>query len=67
MRNTAEAGLDAQGRISVPPHLVEAAGIGKEVLFVGAGDVIEMWDPQRYESYVGESQEDFEQWFGSFL
>lgn len=67
MRHTAEAGLDGQGRISVPSRLVEAAGIGREVLFVGAGDVIEMWDPDRYETYVGESEADFEQWFSKFL
>lgn len=67
MRHTAETTVDGQGRISVPQHLVDAAGLGKEVLFVGAGEAIEMWDPRTYAEYVGESEADFESWFSKFL
>lgn len=67
MRNTAEATVDGQGRISVPQHLVDAAGIEKEVLFVGAGEAMEMWDPERYAEYVGEAEADFDSWFSKFL
>lgn len=67
MDHTAEAAVDGQGRISVPQHMAEKAGIDKEVLFVGAGDVIEMWDPERYREYVGGAEKEFDEWFAQFL
>lgn len=67
MEHTADATLDAQGRITLPPHLAELAGIEKEVLFVGAGDVIEMWDPGTYRAYVGGADKDFDDWMSKFL
>ena len=67
MRDTAEASVDGQGRISLPAHLVELAGIEREVLFVGAGEVIEMWSPARYEEYVGAGGDAFDAWRVSFL
>ena len=67
MRNTAEATIDSQGRISIPPHLAELAGIGREVAFVGAGEVIEMWDPKAYAEYVGGSDEELDRWLTRFL
>lgn len=67
MRNTSEAPIDNQGRITVPPHLAELAGIEREAVFVGAGEVIELWDPRRYEQYVGEGEEGFDPWLAQFL
>jgi MraZ protein len=67
MQHTSDATLDAQGRITLPPHLAELAGIEKEVLFVGAGEVIEMWDPATYRKYVGGAEKDFDDWMAKFL
>ena len=67
MEHTSDASLDAQGRVTIPPHLAQHAGIEKEVLFVGAGDVIEMWDPTTYRKYVGDSEKDFDGWMAKFL
>ena len=67
MHHTAEASVDGQGRISIPPHMAEVAGIGAEVLFVGAGETIEMWDPERYREYVGAAGDDFDAWRAQFL
>lgn len=67
MQHTAETTVDAQGRISIPHRLADLAGIEKEVVFVGAGDVIEMWDPERYSDYVAEAEEDFDRWLAQFL
>ncbi len=39
---------DAQGRITVPPHLLALAGLTKEAKFLPMGDRIEIWDPARY-------------------
>lgn len=67
MRHTAEASLDAQGRIHVPRHLAELAGIEREVLFVGAGEIVELWDPSRYGEYVAGADGEFEEWIQDYL
>jgi MraZ protein len=67
MEHTADAALDAQGRVTIPAHLARHAGIKKEVLFVGAGEVIEMWDPATYRKYVGGAEKDFDAWMTNFL
>ena len=43
-----DAELDAQGRSVLPLHLREHAGIGKEVVFVGALDKLEIWDSGKH-------------------
>ena len=41
---SAELDLDAAGRVMVPAKLLEAAGLGKEVAVIGAGNRLEVWD-----------------------
>lgn len=67
MQHTAEATIDSQGRVTVPPPLAELAGIAREIVFVGAGEVIEMWDPKRYAQYVGGADEELDRWLTRFL
>lgn len=67
MEHTAETAVDGQGRITIPQHLAERAGLEREVVFVGAGEVIEMWDPGRYRDYVGAADEEFDEWLARFL
>jgi MraZ protein len=38
------AELDRQGRVVVPPHLAEHAGLGKDVVVAGVHEHIEIWD-----------------------
>ena len=40
--------LDAAGRITVPPSLLEHAGIEKEVVIGGSIDHLEIWDRERW-------------------
>ena len=40
--------LDAQGRMLIPPTLREYAGIGREVMFVGATDKFRVWAKDVY-------------------
>lgn len=49
-----DATLDKQGRITIPPKLLEYAGIRKDVRIVGAYNRIEIWDPKIREQYVKE-------------
>lgn len=67
MQNTVETPVDGQGRISLPQRLLELVGITEEVRFVGAGEVIEVWDPARYEDYVAGSGEELDGWLIRYL
>ena len=40
-----DSALDRQGRVLVPGELRAYAGIGKEVVFVGMGERVELWNP----------------------
>jgi len=39
---------DRQGRVAIPPHLREYAGLEREVVVAGAYNRFEIWDAQRY-------------------
>jgi len=41
--------IDKLGRIVLPAHLKEYAGITKEVIVIGAGDHFEIWDRLRWD------------------
>lgn len=58
--NAADVQVDAQGRILLPKHLLEHAGLQKEALVIGAGaNRAEIWNPALYEQTVASmSQED---------
>jgi MraZ protein len=44
--------LDRQGRVLVAPHLVEHAGLGKDVVVAGVHDHIEIWDRAEWASHL---------------
>jgi MraZ protein len=46
--------LDRQGRVLVPPHLAEHAGLGKDVVVAGVHDHIEIWDRGRWAAHLRE-------------
>jgi len=39
-----ECPIDKQGRVFIPTRLREYAGLGREVLFTGVVDMIQIWD-----------------------
>ena len=41
--------VDRQGRIGVPQHLRDMAGIERDVVVVGAFDHAEIWSPEKWE------------------
>ncbi|MDP2184426.1 MAG: cell division/cell wall cluster transcriptional repressor MraZ, partial [Xanthomonadales bacterium] len=45
------------GRVTVPAALREYAGLDREVVVVGNGTTVEIWDAQAWENYLN-SQED---------
>jgi MraZ protein len=42
---------DAQGRMVVPAPMKEAVGIGQDVVFVGAHQRMEIWNPEKWRAY----------------
>lgn len=55
--------MDAQGRISLSPSQMEAAGITKDVTLVGQASYIEIWDTGRYQAYQKQYADDFDQMY----
>ncbi len=50
---------DRQGRILIPSHLREEAGIQKEVVLVGMLNHFEIWSPERLEAEFKRAREKF--------
>jgi MraZ protein len=47
---------DAQGRIAVPQHLRDYAGIANEAIVVGANDHLEIWSPKSWREYIADTE-----------
>lgn len=58
MGSAEECQLDMQGRILIPAHLREYAGLKKKCLCVGIGDRFEIWDSESYDAYMQEAKKD---------
>jgi MraZ protein len=44
-----ECEVDRAGRVLVPPHLREKAGLRKDVLWAGMGRTIEIWSKEKWD------------------
>ena len=49
--------LDGQGRIAIPHSLRESAKIGDTAVIVGAGNLIELWNPDLWNKERTESEQ----------
>jgi len=56
-----ECPIDNQGRILVPQHLREYAGLDREVTVAGVGPKIELWNTARFEANLIQTQARFEE------
>lgn len=62
--NAFEVEFDSQGRFIIPLKLREHAKLGKEILFVGVGNRIEVWDRlvwEKNDQYLNENIEKISQ------
>lgn len=59
--NTEECHLDSQGRILIPQHLRDYAGISKNLVTKGALDKIEIWSTEVLADPEGENMMDNEE------
>jgi MraZ protein len=51
---------DKQGRISIPPHLREHAGIQRDLYILGVSTRIEIWAREVWEEYAKKAEESYE-------
>jgi MraZ protein len=56
-----EIEIDSQGRITILSYLKDFAQIKREIVIVGVGDRIEVWDKSRWEKFYEENREKFEE------
>jgi MraZ protein len=49
---TATVELDSNGRFVVPKTMLTYAGIDKDVILVGMGNKVEVWNPTVYEKHL---------------
>lgn len=52
LRGSAEVELDNMGRFLIPKSMLKHSGIEKNVILVGLGNRLEMWNPDTYENYL---------------
>ena len=51
LSGAAEVDVDGVGRILIPEHQKEYAGLKKNVVFTGVSDRVEIWDADRWAAY----------------
>ena len=56
-----ELELDSLGRILIPKEILNKFHLGKEVMVIGVGDHIEVWNKADYERYENETNAAFEE------
>jgi MraZ protein len=56
LAGAADLDLDRQGRITLPQHLREHAGIDRDVVVVGLSIRIEIWSRSTWQSYLKKAQ-----------
>ncbi len=52
---------DKQSRITIPPKLREYAGLKRELAVLGAGNRLEVWDRQAWNTYLEQHEESYAQ------
>ncbi len=53
--------LDSQGRVRIPKHLAELAGLQREVVLLGVQDHLEVWPADRWQAFLGEKQKHYDE------
>ena len=49
--NASQVDLDSAGRVMLTARQLEHAGIDRDVVVIGAGDCLELWDPSTWAAY----------------
>jgi MraZ protein len=57
--------LDKQGRVLIPPVLRQWAGLDGQVVVVGTGEGMEIWNSDDFEAAIAAEEAEFRQTLGS--
>jgi MraZ protein len=49
--------FDPEGRVMLPPSLIELAQLGELATFVGKGEIFEIWEPKAFEAQAKRARE----------
>ena len=58
-RGSEDIELDNQGRFRIPQRMAQYAHLRKELLIVGAGTVLEIWNPELYDDYILDDPDEY--------
>ncbi len=58
-RGSLEIELDNMGRFLIPKRMAQYADLEKDTLIVGTGNVLELWNPDKYENYLLNDPEEY--------
>lgn len=53
---SSQLAFDSEGRISLPPAMLDEASITDEAVFVGKGETFELWEPKAFAAYAEQSR-----------
>jgi MraZ protein len=56
--------VDKQGRINIPAELIQYAGLIKDVVVIGTGKKIEIWNPAELDKYIKKDETQYQQLSG---
>jgi MraZ protein len=59
--------IDGNGRINIPSVFMKHARLEKEAIVIGIGTSIEIWNPELYQQYMINDQEEFSQLAQKYL
>ena len=60
LASACELEVDKMGRVQIPSTLLNKHHIGKDVVVIGAGDHMEVWDKNTFAEYEATANENFE-------
>lgn len=53
--------MDEHGRVNIPKHFLEYAQIESDVVVIGLGNRLEIWNPELYKKYTDETEKNLEE------
>ncbi|GAB3695856.1 division/cell wall cluster transcriptional repressor MraZ [Nocardiopsis oceani] len=59
--SASDESCDKQGRVTVPPHLRQYAGLDRDCVVIGANTRLEIWDAAAWSEYEAEQEQVFSQ------
>ena len=67
LRGNTETDLDKIGRFGIPKSLIKHAKLEKDVVMVGLGNRLEIWNPEVYEEFLIKDENEFAVMAENFL